>query len=140
MSGFEVVPFTPDHIEAMRVQDAQKLPSREQREAMAAPFGRAWTALVDGHPVACAGMVELWEGRAYAWGLIGEDAGPWMRRITRAIRSALGSAGYRRVEIAVDAQFGAGCRWAHLLGFELEALAKAYMPNGRDAFIYSRVK
>lgn len=138
--SFEVVRFDEAHLDAIRIQAAQRMTPEQRQQAMRVHYGDAWTALVDGHPVASAGLVELWEGRAYAWAMLGEDAGPWMRRITRAICSRLEEARYRRVEMAVDAGFGAGCRWAHLLGFELEALARAYMPGGRDAFIYARVR
>jgi hypothetical protein len=42
--------------------------------------------------------------------------------------------------MAVDAGFGAGCRWAELLGFSLETPEpmKKYLPNGRDAYLYAR--
>lgn len=127
----------------MRVQAAQRATEFEAPDAHAAPFGDAWTALVDGRPIACAGTVEVWSGRAYAWALLAEDAGPYMLRVTSAIRSYLDAAPFARVEMAVAAGFAAGCRWAEMLGFVCETPDKpmhSYLPNGGDAWLYARVK
>lgn len=139
--SFEVVPFDVSHIAAMTVQSAQRLTEFDHPEALVSPFGKAWTGLVNGEPKACAGLVEIWQGRAYAWALLAEDAGPHMRRITKTIRSHLDAAPYRRIEMAVDADFAAGQRWAQMLGFECETPVpmRAYLPNGRAAWLYARV-
>lgn len=110
--------------------------------ALESPFGEAWTALVDARPVACAGLVEVWEGRAYAWALLAEDAGPHMLAVTREIRSRIALAPFRRIEMAVAAGFTAGCRWAGMLGFicETPQPMRAYLPDGRDAWLYARVR
>lgn len=136
-----VVPFEPSHALAMDVQPAQRM-SEFSPEALAAPAGDAWTGMVDGRPVACAGLVEVWAGRAYAWALLAAYAGPHMVSITRAIRCRLARSPYRRVEMAVDAGFSAGARWAELLGFERETPMpmRKYLPNGRDAWLYARTK
>lgn len=136
-----VVPFEPGHIRQIRAQPAQR-DYELGAEAMDTPFGYARTAMHNGRPLACAGVVEVWQGRAYAWALLAEDAGPFMLPITRAIRSVLDGAPFRRVEMAVDADFAAGRRWAELLGFDCETPRPmpAYLPNGRPAFLYARVK
>lgn len=133
----KVVPFHMEHLARLDVQEAQR--AEFERSAVAS-FGDAHTALVDGHPVACAGLLELWPGRAWAWALVGRDAGPHMLSITHAVREQLQRSPFRRIELAVDATFGNGCRWARALGFDLEARARAFMPDGRDAFLYSRVR
>jgi hypothetical protein len=137
---FEVVPFDISHIASMTVQSAQRLTEFDHPEALVGPYGQAWTALIDGRPVACAGLVEVWSGRAYAWSLLAEDAAPHMLRITRAIRCALDRSGYRRVEMAVTVGFDAGCRWAEMLGFRCETPEpmRCYLPNGIDAWLYAR--
>ena len=105
----------------------------------AAEFGHAWTLMVDGVPVACAGLVSMWEGRAYAWALLAKDAP--MLTLTREIRSHLARAGFARVEMAVDAGFVAAQRWAEMLGFTLETPEpmRKFLPNGRSAYLYARV-
>ena len=124
----------------MRAQSAQ-IPEVEHPDALTAAFGHAWTAMDGEEPMACAGVVEAWSGRAYAWALLSAHAGPHMLALTRVIRSRLSTLRYRRVEMAVDAGFEAGCRWARLLGFHLETPApmRAYLPNSRPAYLFARV-
>lgn len=139
----EIVPFQSDHLYQLRLQNAQ-----EMFYAKFSPnYGRAledsgsgWTALVDGRPVCCAGLVEQWEGRALAWCLLSEDSGTYFVRLVRAIRRALDMAHWRRVEANVDAEFVQGIRLANLLGFEVESKLQKFTPEGRDAFMYVRIK
>lgn len=129
-----IIPFEPHHAALIRPQDAQSADN-----AGGAAAGEGWTAVHDGAPVACFGVVLMWEGRGYCWALLDRDAGPHMLALTRAIRSLIAAAGLRRIEMAVDASFEAGRRWAGLLGFEPECLARGYFPDGRDAWLYARV-
>lgn len=134
-----VVPCEAAHL--LRIQPQRAQLSEVHAESLAAPAGMAWAALVDDEPIAAAGLVEVWPGRAYAWALLADAAGRHLLAITREIRSRLAAAGFRRVELAVDAGFAAGRRWAPLLGFHLETPEpmRAYLPNGRDAYLYARV-
>jgi hypothetical protein len=136
-----IVRFEREHAKRMCVQRQQLLDEFGEADAMSASFGDAWTALLDGRPIACAGVVEVWSGRAYAWALLAEDAGPHMLAITRAIRCFLQRAPYRRIEMAVTVGFDAGRRWAEMLGFQLETptAMRNYLPNGKDAWLYARV-
>lgn len=124
----------------MRAQLAQR-DEFEHPEAMTMAFGHAWTALDGEEPIACAGVVEVWQGRAYAWALLSEHAGRHMLALTREIRSRLSRLPFRRVEMAVDAGFDAGARWALMLGFRLETPEpmRGYLPHGRSAFLFARV-
>jgi hypothetical protein len=49
--------------------------------------------------------------------------------------------GFRRLEMAVDAEFTAGLRWARMLGFTCETPEpmKAYTPAGRACYQFARV-
>lgn len=135
-----MVEFRPVHLARMRAQIAQR-DELEHPEAMTGAFGYAWTALDDGEPMACAGVVEVWQGRAYAWALLSEHAGRHMLALTREIRFRLARLPFRRVEMAVDAGFDAGARWARMLGFRLETPEpmRGYLPHGHDAFLFARV-
>lgn len=133
----ELVEFAPHHVRLLRPQQAQAHEVDEQ--SLAGPWGQAWTATAYGVPICCGGLMGVWEGRCYAWTLLDRDAGPHMVGLTRAIRSLLDAAQWRRIEMAVDAEFETGARWAVLLGFKRECLARKYLPNGRDAWVYVRV-
>lgn len=134
----KVIPFQPEHLRLVAVQPAQR--SEMRAEQFDTAFGQAWTAVAGGVPIGCGGLVEVWVGRAYAWALVGVDAGPHMRSLTREIRSRIAASGFRRVEMAVDAEFDAGRRWAELLGFRCETPEpmRSYLPNGRAAYLYAR--
>lgn len=134
-----IVRFEPAHVLEITAQPAQI--SEVTADALAVPYGQAWTALLDGRPICSAGVVEVWAGRAYAWALLASDAGPHLLALTREIRCHLARLPFRRVEMAVDAGFDAGARWARLLGFTLETPApmRGYLPGGRDAWLYARI-
>lgn len=134
----EIIPFQAHHTRLMTAQSAQA--NEVDWAPVEAAAGDAWTATVDGLPVACAGLIEMWAGRAQAWALLSVEAGPHMLAITRAIRFRLATASFRRIEMAVDVTFEAGVRWAHMLGFEHEATVRCYFPDGRAARLYARIK
>jgi hypothetical protein len=133
-----LIPFEPHHVSLMTPQAAQFADvAAASPEAIS---GDAWTAVVDGLPVACGGLIEMWAGRAYAWALLSPEAGPHLLAMTRAIRSRLARASFRRVEMAVDVNFEAGRRWALMLGFEQEARLRCFLPGGRDAWLFARIQ
>lgn len=138
-----IVRFDPRHFATLRLQPAQSefggyLADLEYARALAA--GHAFTALDDRGPIACAGVYELWPGRALAWGLIGASAGRHFVGIHRAVLGFLTAAPWRRVEASVDCDFQAGQRWIRLLGFSYEGTMRAYTPDGRDQDLFARVK
>lgn len=134
-----VVPYQREHVAQIRAQHAQ---ANEVKigEAPAVEAGDAWSAFVDGQCIGCGGLFPMFPHRAYAWALLGVDAGPHMLAITREVRFRLDSSPFVRVEMAVDHEFPEGRRWAEMLGFEAEVLARAYLPGPRDAWIYIKVK
>lgn len=75
---------------------------------------------------------------AYSWAVLGEDAGPHMRSLTRAIRFQLDASPFARIEMWVDKGFAPARRWAELLGYQLRC--DGQLPDGRDAWIYARTK
>lgn len=139
----EIVPFISSHVHRLVLQDAQV----SFYDKFTPEYGRAlelagggYTALVDGHPVACAGVIEQWHGRGLAWALLGNDSGPHFVRIVRGMKRALNLAQFRRVEAQVQADFGAGIRMAEMLGFEVESKMAKFTPEGRDAFMFVRIR
>lgn len=132
----ELIPLQSHHMRLLRPQDAQAHEVTPQQ--LNVPIGQSWTAIADGLPMCCGGLIPIWEGRAYAWALLDRDAGPHLMSLTRAIRSLLDQSGWRRIEMTVDASFAEGERWARLLGFRRECLAAKFLPDGRDAWVYVR--
>lgn len=139
--SLEVVPYRAAHLHALRLQPWQAATRVTDVYAQALESaGGSYTATLAGHPVACAGIVEQWEGRGLCWALLSPDVGPHFIQLTRIVRRALNLAHYRRVEAIVDAEHAEGIRWAVALGFEVEARLRKCTPEGRDAFMYARVR
>lgn len=139
-----LVPFKPEHLKLLVLQDSQAWmqPMIEGPEYGAAlhTAGPCYT-LTDGSSVAmCAGLVNMWENRAQAWSLMSAHAGRHMLKIARIMRGFLDLQDIRRIEAVVDADFVQGHRLIQILGFEREGLMRAYLPDGRDTVLYSRVR
>ena len=137
-------PFQPRDLEAIVLQEAQAymqplLAEPGYGEAMQAG-GPAWTLEDAGRVLVCCGLLHLWENRSVAWSLVAQEAGRGFTRVFRHMRQKLDACGVRRVECTVDPGFDQGHRLARMLGFEYEGLMRAYLPDGRDACLYGRVR
>lgn len=142
----ELVPYRPEHLARIELQPRQRaLRAHVLREGYAAQLaipGASWTAVDGKRVVGCGGLQPQWDGRALAWALIGRLPRAQWPRLFRLMRARIDAAfanGTRRIEADVRADFGQGCRLAHLLGFEVEALRRKYAPDGSDHFLYARV-
>ena len=138
-----IVPYEPEHLLAIDLQEAQGYArqnlNRQVAEQLAGPY--SYTVLRDGRPVAVLGVLKLWDNRALAWTFIGRDAGPSMVIIHRFVKEALDLLPFRRVEADTPCDFEAGHRWLKMLGFNLEAEhMEAYLPEGGDSSLYARVR
>lgn len=142
------IPYRPEHLAQIALQPAQRAASAVIKEGYAESLavpGMAWSASNEsGEILGCAGMVPQWEGRVIAWALLGvaipKRAWPTIaKKIAREFNAALADHGRHRVEITVPVNFGAGCRLARLLGFEIEGRLRAYAPDGSDHFLYAKI-
>jgi hypothetical protein len=137
----EVVAYRPEHLHQLALQPHQQhLGPALKEHGWAEKVDRAgpcWTALADGRPICCAGFQDCWEGRAIAWAILSDDAGPHMLWLTRKVRQALDAYPADRIEAQALEGFAPAVRWAELLGFETEAVLRRFH-QGRDyrAFIW----
>lgn len=138
-----IEPFRPEHLLALRLQatqaTAQALMTLDHGRQIAACTGLAQSAMLGDEPIASAGVIELWPGRAYAWAYIGEQAARHWKAVHRAVNAALDGARWRRIEMAVDVRDPGAKRWAAHLGFDFEGVAKKWTTDGRDVEIWARV-
>lgn len=140
----EVVKFRPAHLDELRLQPSQEYlaafvgrPGYGQELVDAGP---CYTARRDGKIICCAGVVELWKGRASAWALLSWDAGQSMRPLHREVQRFLDRCDIRRVEAYVYPGFEPGHRWARMLGFEREGFMRAFHLDGSDMVMYARIQ
>ena len=140
---FHIEPFKARHLDDLELQPAQAdlRAFLERGHALQLAEGTyAFTGFQDGRPVGCAGLIELWPGRDCAWSLL-SDCGPRaFLNVHRTVVRFLEQRRTRRTEMTVDADHDAGQRWAELLGFRKEGLMECYSPNGRDAYLYAKVR
>lgn len=136
-----VVPFSPEHLSAIRFQEHQKLAISALELpylAQLSGFGPTLTALADGHVIACAGIATPGFGIGTLWAVVSQDAGPHFIRLDRAVRRFLDIPKLRRIEASSEVNFDQGCRWLELLGFQSEGVMVKYGPNGEDHMRYAR--
>ena len=141
--SFHIEPFRARHLEEIELQSVQigLRPFLKAGHALhLAEKSFAFTGFQDGKPVGCAGLIELWPGRDCAWSLL-SDCGPRIfLNVHRTVVRFLDARRTRRTEMSVDVDHAAGQRWADLLGFRKEGLMKSYSPDGRDAYLYAKVR
>lgn len=139
-----IEPYTPAHLQRLLLQPAQVamrpyLSDPGYARALDIP-GKAFAAVEGDQVLACAGIIPMWEGRAEAWALLAADLKPHFLGIHYATKRFLNACGMRRIEAAVDAQFGCARGWVEALGFIYEGPLAKYTPDGRDCLRYARVK
>jgi hypothetical protein len=139
----EIEAYAPWHLKAIALQPHQQHLGVALREhgwaEQVDQAGPCWTALVDQAPIACAGFQECWEGRAIAWAILGDAAGPHMLALTRAIRHGLARHPAARIEAQALVGFDPATRWARLLGFVPETVLRKYH-QGRDYQAFVLIK
>ena len=142
----QIVAFKAGHLQALELQESQRYLSSSLAShgyaRMIEQTGQSFTAVKDGRVLACAGVAEVWEGRAVAWALISKDAGRGMVSIHKAAAGYLCASKYRRIEAWVDDGFIPGIRWLEMLGFTLETPMpmRGFRPDGGACFLFSKVK
>lgn len=134
-----------DHVAGLDLQPAQRgmapALTLEYGQALVAQEGVAWAAVDDVAGVlGCAGLVEVWRDRAIAWALVTPAALHHWVAVHRLVRDVLRDAPWRRVEMHVDVDHDAAVRWAERLGFVREGRMRAFTTDGRDCYLYARIK
>ena len=140
----EIVKFKAEHIQMLREQDATAYLTAyitPEHEKQLETCTHAYTGIVNGRVVTCAGVIEYWHDRGEAWAIMDRTFGQDFLPIHRAVKRFLDLVPYRRIEAVVDYEFVNGHRWVKMLGFRVEAeRMKAYLPRGRDATLYARIR
>lgn len=137
----ELVKLNRDHIKDLRLRDDQ-LKDLELLDddflEMAENQSESYTGLEEGKPIFCCGLLRVWEGRALAWALLGEEAAKHAKSMHKAAKWILDNSDCRRIEATIDPSSESAIRWVEHLGFEYECIFKAYTPSGEDMLSYVR--
>jgi hypothetical protein len=138
-----IVPYEPEHLLAIRHQPWQAGATQTIEHARSLAMSHcAYTALCDrtARPLLCAGIIEIWTGRAMCWASFDVDAAPVMLAAHRRTRLELDRAPFKRLEMYVVPGFLQAWRWAEMLGFTLECCMEFGSPDGRDLYVFKRIK
>lgn len=139
-----IVRMRAEHVPAVQLQEAQAFAipmiTAEHAQQLANADGVAWTALDGDDVIACAGIVQVHEQRGIAWAMFSDRALRQFKLIHRVARAVLERSQWRRIEMTVDVRHDAAIQWAERLGFEREGVMRAVTPDGRDCFLYAKVK
>lgn len=141
--GVTIRAFEPDDLDAIALQPGQQGDDfgfgRAGHLAMA-ENGPAFTALRDGHVIAIGGLTRNRADYATAWALIGEDAGPALTALTRAVRRVIAASSFRRIDMLVRSGFQPATRWAWMLGFAREGAMRGLGSDGTDFDLFALLK
>jgi RimJ/RimL family protein N-acetyltransferase len=133
----DVIAFEPAHIAQLMNYGGQEdlvgyFTERDVNDL--AERGPAWSGIVDGQVVACAGLIECHKFRATGWGLFAKTTPQAFMAIHRASRRRILDSGYRRIEAYVDPRSQPAMRWVKALGFKLErSYIPYFFPDGSGA-------
>lgn len=136
------VPFEAAHAERIRLQPCQhegaSYADRRHYEKLAKT--PAFTVMDGDEVLMCAGVLQVWPGRAVCWSMLAEGIGHRMVACVRHALRFLAEQPAGRYEMDVEFGHAEGERMARALGFELETpRLRAFYPNGGDGTMFVRV-
>jgi hypothetical protein len=138
---FELIKFKMEHILPLLNQPINKKAGFTKEMAETAQTYESYTALVNGEPYWCGGIVKCWEGRGQVWSVFSEKSKYNFLPLFRGLKRSIDKLSYNRLELAIPCDFEIGKRRAQLFGFKLECeKAKKYLPNGVDCALYAWVR
>lgn len=89
----------------------------------------------------CGGVTAIWYNRALIWTVFSESSKKNFLPVFRGIKAFLQYQPFKRVELSVPCDHHVGNRRARALGFTLECdRARNFLPDGKDATLYSYIK
>lgn len=104
--------------------------------------GPAYT-ITNGVPVACGGILPLWEGVGEGWivtsPLVEKYPYTFAKTVWRETERLIRSLNLDRIQTVVDAEHTVSQIWVERMGFENEGLMKKYL-GGRDFFRYALIR
>lgn len=93
-----------------------------------------------GQALICAGICPIWPGRGFCWASFDRDCRPVFTEAFLRMRKEIGQAPFKRLEMYVTPGFLEAWRFAEMLGFTVECEMEAGAPDGRNMFVFKRIK
>lgn len=142
--------FRPEDLTDIEMQPAQQAEAAFLSDADLSDYrfvdGCCETAVADGAPIACAGILRMLPHRGVAWAYVGTEVRtrewPVLTQRTRQILERAHSAGLKRIEATAAFTYPAHRRWLERLGFRKETPfpMPLYGVDGEAHYLYSSVR
>jgi len=100
----------------------------------------AWTGIVNGHIIAAAGFIPMWDGVAECWFIGSDRIQTRIKSVLKTTKQIINEVSYKRLHSNVRADWMKAIRFAEVLGFEKEGLMKKFGPEGSDYLVMGKVK
>lgn len=139
----DIVPFAAWHLDWLNLQATQRVLSpllTIQYGQSLERAGPCYSAFVGMDVIACAGVVEIWAGRAQVWSLLSVSMPRYRKAVHKAVKRFLDGYRVRRLECVIDPRLETAKRWARHLGFIYEGTMYAYTPEGENQLMYVRIE
>ena len=139
-------------VRAFQPEDVQQLINRDGLQCshahllMQSQAGPAFTAEINGHPVAAAGIMIPWPGLGMAWMVVQDGAALpplWLTRtIKRYVNALVQRHNLHRLEAVAVQDSLRNQRWLEALGFSSEqhGVARRYLADDRAVIRYERIE
>lgn len=139
-----LISFRAEHLLCLRNRD-NDMQEPDTLRRMKETGGPAFTAVLDGQVLGCAGLVIPWPGMGLAWMAVGHDLahhGLWLTRtVKRGLRDLIHAYALYRVETLTLTDQPQYQRWLEICGFSREnGRARHYTPDRQDMFRYEWVE
>lgn len=147
-----IVPFEPWHLTVMSFRDEQKQSSEKlEKEVGLIKYGDglsnmsvdgcAYSAILEGYPIACAGIAYATVNIGEAWSFFDKkffEVSPRTRfSIYKTIKSHVKpSSGLTRIQAMCEENFCVAQSWLKKLGLQYEGTLKGYGLNGEDLMMF----
>lgn len=150
-AGKKIIPFEPEHAyeivgRNLREHDIEisRYPDWKDHVRGWKENGPAYSLVINGEVIGCAGVVMLGKGRGEAWTLLSSFFYRYKKTAYRAIceglRKIIEEKELWRVQALVRPDFETGEHFIKHLGFEREGLLRGYGPNGEDLIMFARLR
>lgn len=136
--------FTASDLDVLINRDGQEVPHTSVLAQ--AKSGPSFTAMVDGRPIGCAGMVFPWPGVGSTWMIVSEELGEhglWMYRTVRKfLEDMVRMHSLHRMEAVALVNSPRNQAFLEGLRFHVEqqGVARGFLADGRSVVRYEWVK
>ncbi len=148
VDNWEIVEYLPEHAKRiveinLRNHDKWLSEADMKKWCESCSGGPAYTLLVDGIPMACAGIVLQDWNKGEAWSLLSESFYSHKVKIYRAMKAGLDALiaehKLQRVQSLIDPHYPEAVDFIECFGFEYEGRLRAYGPEKKDYLMYAKV-